>query len=49
MLQVSFFDTPLFKLENVFTVKYGEDSKLIYGVKDREVEILHFDVVGLVS
>ena len=28
-------DTPVFELKNVLTGKYGEDSKLIYDLKDQ--------------
>ena len=33
-------DTPVFELKEVLTGKYGEDSKLIYDLKDQGGEIL---------
>lgn len=33
-------DTPVFELKDVLTGKYGEDSKLIYDLKDQGGEIL---------
>ena len=33
-------DTPIFELKEVLTGKYGEDSKLIYDLKDQGGEIL---------
>lgn len=33
-------DTPIFELKDVLTGKYGEDSKLIYDLKDQGGEIL---------
>ncbi|KAI5645155.1 histidyl-tRNA synthetase domain-containing protein [Phthorimaea operculella] len=46
-------DTPVFELKEVLTGKYGEDSKLIYDLKDQGGEILSlrydltdFDIAG---
>lgn len=33
-------DTPVFELKEVLTGKYGDDSKLIYDLKDQGGEIL---------
>lgn len=33
-------DTPVFELKDTLTGKYGEDSKLIYDLKDQGGEIL---------
>jgi len=33
-------DTPVFELKEVLTGKYGEDSKLIYDLKDQGGELL---------
>lgn len=33
-------DTPVFELKDVLTGKYGEDSKLIYDLKDQGGELL---------
>lgn len=41
-------DTPVFELKDVLTGKYGEDSKLIYDLKDQGGEILalRYDLTG---
>lgn len=42
-------DTPVFELKDVLTGKYGEDSKLIYDLKDQGGEILalRYDLTGI--
>ena len=42
-------DTPVFELKEVLTGKYGEDSKLIYDLKDQGGEILALRWVLLLS
>lgn len=43
-------DTPVFELKDVLTGKYGEDSKLIYDLKDQGGEILalRYDLTGTI-
>lgn len=44
-------DTPVFELKDVLTGKYGEDSKLIYDLKDQGGEILalRYDLTGNIN
>lgn len=44
-------DTPVFELKEALTSKYGEDSKLIYDLKDQGGEILalRYDLTGTLA